>query len=107
MSSSRSSRDSLESAVRKKPDILVLDANILIRAVLGQHVRGLLAKYGGRIEFFAPAAVFDEAREHLPGVVQSRDIPVEPAMACLDALSTVIKPVDFETYGSFEVIARQ
>jgi len=28
-------------------------------------------------------------------------------MACLDALSTVIKPVDFETYGSFEVIARQ
>ena len=71
---------------------------------LGQRVRGLLAKYGGRIEFLAPVAVFDEAREHLPSVVQS-DIPVEPVMACLDAISTVIKSVDLETYASFE--ARQ
>ena len=69
-------------------------------------MRGLLAKYGGRIEFFAPVAVFDEAREHLPSVVQS-DIPVEPVMACLDALSTVIKSVDLETYASFEAVARQ
>jgi hypothetical protein len=30
--------------------MLVLDANILMRAVLGKHVRALLAKYGERIE---------------------------------------------------------
>ena len=46
--------------------MLVLDANILIRAVLGSRVLGLLRKYGGQVEFIAPDVAFHEAREHLP-----------------------------------------
>ena len=34
--------------------MLVLDANILIRAVLGSRVQGLLRKYAGQVEFRAP-----------------------------------------------------
>ena len=48
-------------------DRLVLDANILIRAVLGSRVLFLLRKYAERVEFFAPGQCFQEARENLPG----------------------------------------
>lgn len=44
--------------------MLVLDANILIRAVLGSRVLGLLRKYAGEVEFMAPGVAFQEAREH-------------------------------------------
>lgn len=35
--------------------LIVLDANILIRAVLGSKVRGILEKYYGKVGFFTPA----------------------------------------------------
>ena len=46
--------------------MLVLDANILIRAVPGSKVLRLLTEYSGKVLFLAPDSVFDEAREHLP-----------------------------------------
>lgn len=49
--------------------MLVLDANILIRAMLGSRVLGLLRKYAGQVEFIAPDVAFQEAREHLPGIL--------------------------------------
>ena len=42
---------------------LVLDANILIRAVLGKRVRSILEKYKDSAEFYAPDVCFEEARE--------------------------------------------
>jgi hypothetical protein len=39
---------------------LVLDANILVRAVLGVRVRGLLERYGRDVEFTAPDVAFKE-----------------------------------------------
>ena len=44
---------------------LVMDANILIRAVLGSRVRDLLSKYAGHVELIAPDVAFFDAREHL------------------------------------------
>src|ERR1039457_2699088 len=52
--------------------MLVLDANILMRAVLGKRARALLAKYGERIEFVAPDVAFDEARRRLPQVIEDK-----------------------------------
>jgi predicted nucleic acid-binding protein len=52
--------------------MLVVDANILMRAVLGKHARALLAKYGERVEFVAPDVAFDEARKRLPEVIERR-----------------------------------
>jgi PIN domain len=40
---------------------LVLDANILIRAVLGTRVRNLLIENAGAIKFFAPDSAYVEA----------------------------------------------
>jgi uncharacterized MnhB-related membrane protein len=46
--------------------MLALDANILIRAVLGSRVLGLSRKYSEQVEFRAPDVAFQEAREVRP-----------------------------------------
>ena len=43
--------------------MLVLDANILIRAVLGSRVPIVLRKYSTHGQFLAPDSAFREARE--------------------------------------------
>jgi predicted nucleic acid-binding protein len=87
--------------------VLVLDANILIRAVLGSRVLGFLRKYAGQVELVAPDVAFQEAREHLPGILEKWKIPAAPAMATLDLLAGLVQTVEVETYSSFETIARQ
>jgi predicted nucleic acid-binding protein len=87
--------------------MLVLDANILIRAVLGLRVLELLRKYAGQVEFMAPDTAFQEAREHLPGILGARKVPAAPAMATLDLLARLVQTVEVETYASFETVARE
>lgn len=45
---------------------LVLDANILVRAVLSTKVRTLLEQSFSNIRFFAPDVCFDDAEKYLP-----------------------------------------
>lgn len=78
--------------------MLVLDANILIRAVLGSKVLSLLRNYADRVEFLAPDTAFAEAREWLPKVLERRNTPVQPALAVLDLLSDLVQVVDHEVY---------
>jgi hypothetical protein len=40
---------------------LVLDANILLRAVLGQRVRELLEAFEDTVTFYSPDVCFDDA----------------------------------------------
>jgi predicted nucleic acid-binding protein len=85
----------------------VLDANILIRAVLGSRVIFLLRQYVEHVEFLAPETVFEEARERLPAILERRKVPVAPAMAILDAVAGLVQPVGAEAYEPFEGLARQ
>lgn len=87
--------------------MLVLDANILIRGVLGQRVRAIIAAYGNTVEFLAPDVAFIEARKHLPRVLAKRGTPAEPAMGLLEALGKVVQEIGFETYAASEEIARR
>ena len=48
---------------------LVIDANILVRAVLGRRVREVIETYAGQVSFFVPEAAYAEAEEHLPALV--------------------------------------
>jgi hypothetical protein len=48
---------------------LVLDANILLRAVLGQRVRELLETYEDEVGFYSPDVCFEDARKYIPDVV--------------------------------------
>ncbi|MBV9300860.1 MAG: hypothetical protein JOY62_12430 [Acidobacteriaceae bacterium] len=45
---------------------LVIDANILIPAVLGKRVRKMIETYTGEVSFFVPEAAFADAEKHLP-----------------------------------------
>ena len=87
--------------------MLVLDANILIRAVLGSRALGLLLKYAGQVDFMVPDTAFQEAREHLPGILEARGIPAAPALATLYLLTRLVQTVEAETYASCENVARE
>jgi predicted nucleic acid-binding protein len=87
--------------------VLVLDANILIRAVLGSRVLLLLRRYAGHVDFLAPETAFHEAREKLPGILERRKVPVAPAIATLDLVAAFIQTIDSGTYIGFEGLARE
>lgn len=87
--------------------MLVLDANISIRAVLGSRVLSLLRKYAEQVEFLAPDTAFEEAHEKLPGILERRKVPVAPAMAALELVAGLVQTVEAETYEPFKDLARQ
>jgi predicted nucleic acid-binding protein len=88
--------------------MIVLDANILIRAVLGRRVRQLLEQYAGRhIRFYAPDAAFADAEKYLPPLLEKRGKPNAAVSATLEYLRLLVEPVDWETYSAFEAEARQ
>lgn len=75
--------------------MLVLDANILIRAVLGARVLDLLRKYAGQVEFMAPDVAFQEARER----IDKRDEDDWPVLAAALALGCPIWTEDTDFFG--------
>jgi predicted nucleic acid-binding protein len=88
--------------------MIVLDANILIRAVLGRRVRQLLDTYASQgVRFFAPEVVFDDAEKYLPLLLKRRGKPAADFSTSLQYLRTIIEPVNPELYAIFESDARQ
>lgn len=62
---------------------LVIDANILVRAVLGRRVREIIETYADRAIFFVPEVAFAEAEEHVPALVVRRGGAPETALRLL------------------------
>lgn len=87
--------------------MLVLDANILIRAVLGRRVRSLLEQYSARgIQFFTPDAAFNDALEYLPQLLAKRGVRNVDPTAALAYLETLVQLVERDAYSLFEDEAR-
>jgi len=88
--------------------MIVLDANILIRAVLGRRVWQLIDTYAAQgVRFFAPDVVFEDAEKYLPLLLKKRDKPVADLSASLQYLRNIIEAVAPELYAVFESDARQ
>lgn len=88
--------------------MIVLDANILIRGVLGRRVRQLVETYAAQgVRFFTPDVAFDDALKYLPLILKKRDKPEVDVAASLDYLKTLIEPVARERYEFFENEARE
>lgn len=86
--------------------MIVLDANILIRAVLGRRVRELIDAYAVRgIRFFAPDIAFADAEKYLPPLLKKRGKPSDISEA-IGYLREVVEPVTPEIYAAFESEAR-
>ncbi|HSI59485.1 MAG TPA: PIN domain-containing protein [Ideonella sp.] len=86
---------------------IVLDANILIRAVLGKRVRELLVEHAGSVKFVAPDSAYQEARKHLPSVLAKRNADATLAMELLDLLESIVQPVELELYAGMQQQALQ
>ncbi|MEO6279789.1 PIN domain-containing protein [Roseateles sp.] len=87
---------------------LVLDANILIRYVLGQRVPALLTAYTGVIDFLAPETAFIEARRHLPAILRARRASAtaeRAATLALDALGRFVSSVPLTSYAPIRAAA--
>jgi predicted nucleic acid-binding protein len=85
---------------------LVLDANILVRAVLGKSVRNILDRYHDRARFFSPLICFEDARRHLPAILKKRRIDPSPALDFLDHLPALVQPIKAAAYQTLEKTAR-
>lgn len=86
---------------------LVLDANILIRAVLGQRVRRVLEIHADSITFFVPETALEEAEEHLAALIVSRGGDPKIALAALKGMAGLTTIVAGDLYGDFETEARK
>lgn len=86
---------------------IVLDANILIRAVLGKQVRELIFDNMAAINFFAPDIAYAEARKYLPALLEKRGIDAAAAMLVLDRLEGIVQPIDAELYEGMQQQALQ
>lgn len=86
--------------------MVVLDANILIRAVLGRRVRELIDTYAPQgVRFFAPDVAFADAEKYLPPLLKKRGKPYDISDA-VGYLREIIEPVTPEIYAAFESEAR-
>jgi predicted nucleic acid-binding protein len=62
---------------------LVVDANILVRAVLGKRAREVIETYADEVSFFVPDVALAEAEEHLPAlVINTAVIPKGRSASC-------------------------
>ena len=86
---------------------IVVDANILIRAVLGKRVRELIIENADAVQFFAPDVAYADARKYLPALLEKRGVEGGPAMAVLDALEFIVRPLELGVYAGLQVQALQ
>jgi predicted nucleic acid-binding protein len=97
---------SFSAAGVEKDKGLVLDANILVRAVLGKRVGDILERHHHHAKFFSPEICFEEAREHLPAILKKRGIDPSHALETLDHLRAIVQPVKATFYRRLERTAR-
>lgn len=86
---------------------IVLDANILIRAVLGKRVRELILEYAATVKFFAPDVACADARKYLPALLEKRGVNSAAAMAVLDTLESMVHLLELDLYTGLQQPALQ
>ena len=87
---------------------IILDANILIRYVIGAKVPALLAAHAAMIDYLAPDTAFEEARKHLPVILRARGddgTSVAAALAALDVAADIVTPVPASSYEPMRAAA--
>ena len=86
---------------------LVLDANILIRAVFGQRVRQILEVYEDVAGFYSPDVCFQDARKYIPDLAERRGFDPAVGLSVLEEIGRMVEPVDRSLYEDYENLARE
>jgi len=87
--------------------MLILDANILVRAVLGKRVRGIIEAYFGRIRFLVADAAVGEARRHVPRILEERGLDPQLGSTVLEELIKWLEVVESDVYAGCEADAKR
>lgn len=87
--------------------LLVVDANILMRGVLGIRVLHLLETYADKIAFCSPEICFEEARRHLPSLLKKRGLDVDSGLMVLNQIMKIVEPIAAHVYQPNQQIAEQ
>ncbi len=85
---------------------LVLNANILLRAVFGQRVHQILDCYEDEANFYTPEVCFQDAQRYIPEVSGRRGFDVDLGLSVLDQLGRLVQRVDRSLYEEYESTAR-
>lgn len=78
--------------------ILVLDANILIRAALGNKVRQYLMSFSETVDFFTPDTCVEEAEKYLPMLLEKRRISTELLLEVFSHVKGLLRIIDKTIY---------
>ena len=90
-----------------EPKRLVLDANILLRAVFGSRVSILLETHEASSSFYTPDICFQDARKYIVVLSQSRELDPAVGLLALDELSHLVETIDASLYEAHESPARE
>lgn len=77
---------------------LVLDANIIIRAVLGKKVRKHLLEFSEGIDFFTPDICVEEVNKHLPTIFEKRGISPELPLQVFSHIQNLLQVIEISVY---------
>ena len=80
---------------------LVLDANILLRAVFGVRARNIIESYSELAAFFVPDVSLGDARRYIPDISKRRGLDSDIGLAMLDRIVVFVEIVDSDLYEQF------
>jgi hypothetical protein len=75
--------------------------------VLGKRVRELIVDNSERVQFFSPDVAYADARKYLPTLLEKTGVKSEPAISVLNALQTIVWPLELDVYARFKSQALQ
>jgi predicted nucleic acid-binding protein len=85
---------------------LVLDANILLRAVFGHRVRQILEAYEDEARFYSPDVCFADAERYIPDISDRRRLDADLGLSILGQVEGIVERVDRSLYEEYESTAR-
>ena len=85
---------------------LVLDANILVRAVFGQRVLHIIESHEDDASFYAPDVCFLDAEKYIPRVSKQRGLNSSSQLTMLRRIGAIVELVDWNVYKQYEPRAR-
>ena len=89
---------------------LVLDANILVRAVLGTRLSTLMHDYAGDVVLLTVEEAFEDATTCLPEILAKRGLDAGVTQAALHKLATLrrfVRTIPNEMFEPLEALARE
>ena len=86
---------------------LVLDSNILIRAILGKKVKNLIMTNHQNISFFTPDVCISDAKKYLPILLEKRNLPHDEALKSLIKINSIIEIVEEGIYKEYSAEAKK